>query len=388
MMKLLVVTRETSEDRRYGLGGTLAPILDALAQKGHEIRYWSQTECLGTHIKWTPRFQRLLRGLGPLGNVLAERFTQGISAARQAVRMQATHIWVHDPWLAWGVRLGLITKPLGHWHGVKPKLIISEHGLGSFAWSATQDGLELTQRQYRWLLYFEAKSLAHADRVIIPSDTACLALQRDVRCQSRPHHWEVLGYGAPMLQLTERQVACDALGLDPTQPIVLAMGRLAPVKHFDLLVDAIAQVERDYQLTPQLVIAGDGDRQLLTQAPGWDRLTITPKVGVIQPVDQALSVADIYVSACAVESFGQANREAIAAGLACVVAAGGASNEVLGSGVWRVPATTQSFSEAIGTVLTEPLCAEFWRKTATLTAAQWPQWKDVVPEYERSLLTC
>ncbi len=39
---VLMVTREMSGDRRYGLGRSLMPIVDALMDKGWHVRYLCQ----------------------------------------------------------------------------------------------------------------------------------------------------------------------------------------------------------------------------------------------------------------------------------------------------------------------------------------------------------
>jgi hypothetical protein len=68
-MRVMMVTRERSVDRRYGLGRSLAPLMDELRRAGHQVFYvtqgdWSERDELRlrrTH-HWVMKLARHLPG--------------------------------------------------------------------------------------------------------------------------------------------------------------------------------------------------------------------------------------------------------------------------------------------------------------------------------------
>jgi hypothetical protein len=56
-VRIVHVTRELGIDRRYGIGRSLSPVILALADLGHEVRYLTQDD-------QTPRSSELQRALG------------------------------------------------------------------------------------------------------------------------------------------------------------------------------------------------------------------------------------------------------------------------------------------------------------------------------------
>lgn len=383
-MRLLIVTRERGADRHYGLGQSIGRIAEGLVRRGHEVSYRSQADYAAAHALWQPRLAPWLRGLGEAAPAINERLVQGAVAARDALADHATHVWVQDPWLAPGLRLGL-------WHQRRPgrrpfRLIVSQHGLGSFARAAQLDGLPLDARRLRRLLTLERAILRRADRVIIPSVPAADALMRDMRWDRLPAHCHVLGYGHPAQTLPERDDARRQLGVSDDTPLILAMGRLSPAKRYERVIEAVARLEQRHGRAAQLLIAGDGDRDALWARSGAGRLHYPPRIERFDDVGPCLAAADVYLSACAVESFGLANREAVAAGLPCIIASGGASDDVLGAGAWLMPADPAVMADAVNTVLCDVSIARFWRQQALTAAARWPDWDEMTGDYEHTLL--
>lgn len=100
---------------------------------------------------------------------------------------------------------------------------------------------------------------------------------------------------------------------------VLAVGRLHPVKGFDLLIDAFARLAR-YFPTWDLVILGEGPlresllRQV-AQAELTDRVQLPGRVG---NVGQWYAQADLYVLSSRAEGLSNTLLEAMASGLPCV----------------------------------------------------------------------
>ncbi|MCF6298314.1 MAG: glycosyltransferase family 4 protein [Thiomicrorhabdus sp.] len=399
-MNILIVTRENEADKKYGLGKSIQRIAVEFKAMGHHVHYFSQTECAAAHHKWHPRLICWLPScLGILSGAFAERLIQGWMAAKTARKGSFSHVWFQDPWLCFGFNAHYFLKAT--W--VKPfKWGVSEHGLGSFAWAVKQDGLFLSNAVYKYLLRYEKKILLKADWVWSPSESAMTLLLRDMQLSQPPKNWQAMPYGHPELSSTS-----DSFLSPNSPPRIIALGRIAPAKKYQILIDAIHLLQTQYHIEAQLIILGGGDKNRLMQYALKKGVKYPPEIREIciqkssdvesggvgnrridnKSLEQALEHADIYTSACHVESFGLANREAIAYGLPCVISAGGASCEVLGDGAWLVPNEAQYFAKAYYQLLTNPELQQFWKKQALNAAQNWPNWKTVSTHYEQTLLT-
>ncbi|QLH81215.1 glycosyltransferase [Halosimplex pelagicum] len=97
-------------------------------------------------------------------------------------------------------------------------------------------------------------------------------------------------------------------------PVVTSVGRLAPVKRYELLIRAVAQLQDD--LSPRLVIAGDGEEKSFL-ADVATELDIDGRVALPGSTDQPLQYmyhADIFALTSRSEAFGIALVEALACG--------------------------------------------------------------------------
>lgn len=107
-----------------------------------------------------------------------------------------------------------------------------------------------------------------------------------------------------------------------TMPTLVAVGRLAPVKRFPLLLQSFAQVLKHFP-DAQLTIAGDGpDKELLDRE--IDRLGIGANVSLAGRIsdDELLTLYQsswLLVSASHSEGWGMTITEAAASGTPCVV---------------------------------------------------------------------
>ncbi|VAW85859.1 hypothetical protein MNBD_GAMMA18-2352 [hydrothermal vent metagenome] len=385
MMNILIVTRENESDKKYGLGKSIQRIATEFKKMGHHIHYFSKTDCDSAHNKWHPRLVRWLPAcLGVLSGAFSERLIQGWMAAKIARKGQFSHVWFQDPWLCFGFNAHYLLKAT--W--VKPfKWGVSEHGLGSFAWAVKQDGLFLSDTLYKHLLRYEKKILLKADWVWSPSQSAMTLLLRDIQLSQQPKNWKVMPYGHPELS------AISPNSPPNSPPNILALGRIAPAKNYKILIDAIYLLQTQYHIEAQLIILGGGDKNILMEYALKKGVKYPPEIRELlgraedKSIEQELERVDIYTSACHVESFGLANREAIAYGLPSVISAGGASCEVLGDGGWLVSHKAQYFASAYYHLLTNPELQMFWKKQALNAAQKWPNWKATSAHYEQALLT-
>ena len=114
-MRILHVTREIRDDKRYGIGRSLAPVVQALQRAGHEVNYLTQEQLGPRAREWQQRWaQRLiplatwLFGMPGEWMVLIwlERLNMGRQAAPVAATTHADIVHLHDPWMGWGYRIG------------------------------------------------------------------------------------------------------------------------------------------------------------------------------------------------------------------------------------------------------------------------------------------
>lgn len=139
-----------------------------------------------------------------------------------------------------------------------------------------------------------------------------------------------------------RQRLRDRLGID--KPVVLAAGRLVPIKGFDVLLAALADLAPAKR--PRLVVAGDGPERRslarLAQSLGV-RMELLGNVGQDTLADW-MAAADLFVHPCRTLPNGRAEgmplavREALASGLPVIASASGGLRELEGTpGLSLVP---------------------------------------------------
>ena len=164
-------------------------------------------------------------------------------------------------------------------------------------------------------------------------------------------------------------------GARATSPLVVAVGRLMPVKRFDALIDAVAEARRTVPGT-ELVIVGDGaEREHLEDliqerdATEWVRLA-----GRL--TDDAL--VDLYrrawvlASASVAEGWGMTITEAAACGTPAVVTDIGGHRDAVVDGVTGLLVAPEQLGGALARVLSQPelrrrLAEGALERTSTLT---------------------
>jgi glycosyltransferase involved in cell wall biosynthesis len=386
-MRILHVTRETSGDRRFGIGRSLLPVIEALQSLGHEARYLTQ-EDLGPRSRAAlPRLAQALRvgaglAFGDAGRAMAlawaERLNIGRLAAKLARAQRFDIVHLHDPWMAWGFQRARLVHP-------SPRALrwgLTEHGFGSYADATHEEGLPTTARLLRRLRQLEAAVLRGADWVLCPTEAARQQLARDLALPQPKPHWYAAHHARPVLHLPSRAQARKALGLAENLPMVLAVGRINPVKRLEQIVRACMRLSRRLRL---VLLAAGGDaaplHALASNAPQMEL-----EVRLAEDIGPYLAAADLYVSAALNESFGLANLEALVAGLPCVCTAVGGVPEVSGGAAWLVPGGDEGLEDCIGqaiqALLDEPGQRQWWAAAAGRRAAVWPSALTVAQRYE------
>jgi glycosyltransferase involved in cell wall biosynthesis len=308
-------------------------------------------------------------------SALAERLQMGWFAAEVARKDAFAAVHLHDPWLGIGFWLGATVLRLRdvRWG-------ITEHGFGCYSRATHEDGLTQGPQLQRWLRSLEAATLGAANWVTAPTQLALDQLARDLALPFNPGHWRVIPHAAPDVVLNDKAVARAQLGWELNAFHVIGVGRLVPLKRFDILVGACASLAARYPGL-RLHLLGDGDRgsfQQQADAAGFgDRLHFA----VVDNVQPYLAAADVYASTSVTESFGLANFEALAAGLPCICTAVGGVPEVMGRGAWLIPVNQQVLASAIEELICNPGQREAWSARAHVQAKLAPRLALVTEQY-------
>jgi glycosyltransferase involved in cell wall biosynthesis len=153
----------------------------------------------------------------------------------------------------------------------------------------------------------------------------------------RPAQFVVVPSGVPVHAFRAAAPTPDAaraaLGLPRDAYVVAALGRLVPIKGFDLLVEALPAVAAALPST-RLLIIGDGPLRGALEARAealgiMPRLTIT---GARSDVPAVLAAADVLVAPSRNEGMGRAIVEAMALGVPVIGAAVGGIPAVIVDG--------------------------------------------------------
>lgn len=202
-----------------------------------------------------------------------------------------------------------------------------------------------------------ATNLTHDFHVPAPKVSTCL-------------NWANPKFNVPTA--AERVAARQALGIAPMTILVAYLGRLAPEKRVEALLDAFASVARDCNAPLRLALFGDGwKRQFLTQMT--HDLGIEDRAcffGWSAEPWSALAACDIFVLPSVVEGFPLALIEALAMGCACLAHPMSSTRQLIESGVHGILAdlaNPQTFAAALRELIE---CGPATRSKLGLAAAE------------------
>ena len=383
-LNVLMVTRESASDRRYGLGRSLLPVVHELQNRGWRALYLCQDDLPDTakikRARWQTRLGKLpglanRAGRQVLLSALAERFQMGWFAAQTARTDGFTFVYLHDPWLA-----------CGFWFGMKALRLkdirwgIAEHGFGCYSRATHDDGLTQGSRAQRCLRRIEAWVLSLADWVTAPTKLSLDQLARDLSLPCNPGHWHAIAHATQQMLLPSREQARNELNWYECDLYVLGIGRHAPLKRFDILVNAWVRLARRHPLL-HLQILGGGDTAQLQQTADLAGLGKRIHFAVVEDVMPYLSAADVYVSTSATESFGLANLEALVAGLPCICTAVGGVPEVMGAGAWLIPLEQHALENALEELIVQPTLRKAWSLRGKARAGKAPTIEKITDSY-------
>jgi len=379
-IRVLHLTRDHPFERRYGLARSLASVVDELRALDVDVTWLNQGD-LGARARQSMHLfnrvaaalARVLPGSTDFAGLLGlefERAQMGRVAARLDRRDPHTHVHCHDPVLAsWFARFRRGGVPWG----------VTEHGYGCFVRSIEIDGARLGPRIAGRLRNGERRTLGESRWVCVPTAIGRDRLASDLAV-SPPAHWHVIPHARPRLDLPARESARRSLGWSDEGFYVLALGRLAPLKRFPLLVEAVAGLQAPVPV--YLVVLGEGDTAPLVDRARELDMESRLHVSVSDDVSPWLAAADAYASASASESFGIANLEALSAGLPAVCTAVGGVPEVVGDAALTVPPDdTGALRAALQRVIDSRELREDLARRGRARAAGWPDAAQIAARY-------
>jgi glycosyltransferase involved in cell wall biosynthesis len=166
------------------------------------------------------------------------------------------------------------------------------------------------------------------------------------------------------------------LGLDEGERLLVTVGRLAPQKGFDHLLDALDALRGD-QPRAVLVVAGEGPQRAALQRRIDREALPVHLLGAREDVPDLLSAADVVVSAARWEGQPVWLQEALAAGAPVVATDVGGTATVLGHAGLLVSETeplvvAQALAEQVGLVLADPGLRAALAESSVARAAELP----------------
>jgi len=212
-----------------------------------------------------------------------------------------------------------------------------------------------TPRIARW---FSGSTANLCDEIVVPSAKFQPLLRE--HGVHRPIHVVPNGIDLEVFYQTPTQNTFrQTWNIPPDAPILLSVGRLAPEKRLDFLIEAFSAVVRQ-QPQARLIFAGDGSARaaLEKQAAASAYAARIVFLGMVERarLPELFHTATVYVSASTTEVHPLSMIEAIASGLPVVAVRDEALTEMVLEGVngHFTPREAEPFSAAILHVLSDP----------------------------------
>lgn len=285
----------------------------------------------------TPRDRRGLpamveAGLGPIVREggLTDHLAAALWLRRQLKEWGATHIWTS---LSRATILGLILGPM-----LGLPVISWQHAAFLKPWNRRLMSL-LQSRAMLWIGDSQSVTALTRDRLAVPADR--------LTC------WPIFAADPAMPQARPRQAG---------EPVHIgSLGRLHPVKGYDVLIAALGQLKAEGFTPPvpfHLSIAGDGAERerlaALAREVGLKELTFT---GFTDQPHAFLARLHLYVQPSHSEGFCIAVHEAMTAGLPVIASAVGElphSIQPGATGLVVPPGDEAALAQALRTMLAQP----------------------------------
>jgi len=387
-MFILHITRETGNDRRYGIRKSLLPVIEALQLRGHKVEVFDQSmaDCLRNNWfeTWLKKIylNRLKKRLGNnevfAWQVLSERITICLKAAKYAARQKVTHVHCHDPLLGYAYQFFAgIYGATKHWG-------YSAHAFGRFV--KLRLGIECDESSLAILRHWENKATKNAKFVVIPTQSGLNQMMKDMEIERQPDNFHIIPH-AVVISSYDRNQARQVIGVKDSEKLILAVGQLIPMKRFTLLLKSIALMHKVDQL--RIIILGEGpEKEVLINLAKEFEINRNFEIRTTDDIGEYLSATDVYVSVSSTESFGMANCEALLAGVPCICSNVDAVPELLKDGAILTGSDPKEIAMAINTLLTNVTFREDLLIKAQAVATGWASPEQIGDLFEKIYLNC
>ncbi|MCO6427160.1 glycosyltransferase family 4 protein [Nitrosomonas communis] len=376
-MKILHVTRDNHEDKRYGMSRAVTQLQSGLRTRDVEI----DGLCAGDLSPATVRLaydraqrwaHRWGRDLLPLFDVISRAWHTGVAAAdlvRTSGNDPITHVHCHDAVIAHGYlhRARQQRSPWG----------VTQHSFDTIANSLHHYYMPLPSMLRSLLLRLEREVFEQAQWVIFPTGLGAARVSQGLGLDGElPPNWFVLPHAKRPWQLPPRETARQRLGWRDDERILLCVGQLIPLKRIDWVVQAMKGAPSPWRL----VILGEGDSNGLHR--------VAAEAGIAPPLITAtddprdyFAGADAFTSASATESFGMAHIEALQAGLPCACTAVGGVPELMGDACVLLPDEFDAYVQGLHRFLADELVLRQSAERARVHAATLPGVDEVARQH-------
>ncbi len=201
---------------------------------------------------------------------------------------------------------------------------------------------------WKYMLWF------HSDcrKIYVPSRSTLEHLED----KGFSSEFEIWGRGVDCTRFqpnVDRVRVLAEFGVDSSKFVYLYVGRLAPEKSVDVLMDAWRALPEEIRANAQLVLAGDGPMyQELKEAAESDETGSVHMLGFVQggKLAELYAASDAFVFPSATETFGNVVLEAMASGTPVIgAAAGGVKDNVAhgATGLLCEPGDAAGFAAAM-----------------------------------------
>ena len=283
-----------------------------------------------------------------------DEFVEGIEAWRIAEAIDYDLIHAHY-WLSGVAALTLKTR----W---SVPVLQMFHTLGQLKNRVARSAAELEPAVR---LEEETRIVSAADRIVAANVVERAELLRDYAAHSSRIATIPCGVDTDLFTPGDRAEARRRLDLDG-RPVLLWVGRIAPIKGLDTLLDAVARLSESGQDMRLLVVGGDADERTSGHETSLrqriERLGLGDSVRFLGPRPQGVlplyyAASDVTVLPSYYESFGMVALEAMACGSPVIASRVGGLVTTVRDGVtgFLVPdGDVEALAERIETLVADP----------------------------------
>ena len=282
-----------------------------------------------------------------------------------------------DPRTVRRLRAAVADAELVHAHGLRPSIAAS---------AALREGRPLVVTWHNAVLgsQLHRRVLSRGEAAVARRADLILGASQDLADRAR----ELGARDARLTMLPAPALATPTAARDAIRAqldvgddvLLLSVARLVPQKRLEVLVDAVARLNRDGIAVSAAVVGGGRLHEELTERihRTGARMRL---LGERHDVADLLAAADIFALSSAWEARSFAVQEAMLCGCPVVVPRVGGLPELVGdAGVVVDPADVQALAAGIGTLATDAARRASLAAAARARAATWPDEANVIDE--------